>query len=208
MLTCKSLYLGFVLFAVSCNLMEPRTSSASEHLRFPEKDLEEIVVWGYYRPENPHRLDSFRQEVIRQGRLKPGEVFEEKYEHLLDSLNENYYYTEMRYCYYRKYDKERVFKDSFRIRLYDKNGRLLAEDYLRLIAEKEDSVSFAAYLPYHNAGHEIRIVRLEGKEEVLLEKLKFNPRSELMQISTLYDRIYRTGWTFDGESQCFVAPPL
>lgn len=53
-----SIYLTFVLFAVSCNLM------ASEHLRFPEKDLEEIVVWGYYRPENPNRLDHFRQEAF------------------------------------------------------------------------------------------------------------------------------------------------
>lgn len=200
------LFVILVLLVISCNFLE-RGIRAASRLGVPDKELEQIVVWGYYKPENPNRLDGFRDEVIRQGRLKPGEVFEQKYEHLLDAVNERYYYTEMRYCYYRKHDKEQVFKDSFRIRLYGEKGKLLAEDYLRLIAEKEHGVSFVAYLPYHKTGHEIRIVRLEGKEEVLLEELKFNSRSELMQISTLYDRIYRTGWTFDGESQCFIAPP-
>lgn len=201
------LFVILALLVISCNFLEGGIRAASR-LGVPDKELEQIVVWGYYEPENPNRLDGFRDEVIRQGRLKPGEVFEEKYEHLLDNLNENYYCTQMRYCYYRKHDKEQVFKDSFRIRLYGQNGKLLAEDYLRSMEDKEDSVSLAAYLPYHKAGHEIRIVRLEGKEEVLLQKLKFNSRSELMQISTVYDRIYRTGWTFDAESQCFVAPPL
>lgn len=189
------LFVIVALLVISCNGV-------------PDKELEQIIVWGSYKPENPNRLDRFRDEVIRQDRLKPGESFEEKYEHLLDSANENFYYVSMRYCYYRMYDKEaiNIFKDYLRIRLYDKKGTLLAGDYLRLEKELEDGALVMAYLPYQKAGHELRIVRLEGEEEVLLEKWSFIPRSELMQISSFYDRRPRVGWAFDRESQCFVAP--
>lgn len=101
-------------------------------LELPDKELEQIVVYGYYRPKNPNRLDNFEQEVIRQGRLKPGEVFEEKYKHLLSSRNENFYYASMSYCYNRRPKKEPVFKENLRIRLYGKDGKLLAQDFLRL----------------------------------------------------------------------------
>lgn len=203
---CLSLVLGWLV--VSCNFLESGTHAASR-LGVPDKELEQIIVWGSYKPENPNRLDRFRDEVIEQDRLKPGEVFEEKYEHLLDSLNENFYYVHMRYCYYRLHDKEPVFKDYFRIRLYDKKGKLLVEDHLRLEKEKEDGALVKAYLPHHKAGHEIRIVKLEGKEEVLLDKLSLISRSELTRISSLYDRhTPRTGWTFSKRSQCFMAPPI
>ena len=199
----------FVLFAFSCILMERARSSAAE-LQLPEKELEEITVWGYYEPENPNRLDKFKQEVIRQGRLKPWETFEEKYEHLLDSLNENFYYTLMRYCYNRSASKERVFKAQFKIRLYDKEEQPLMEDYLRLQENgaKEDSFSVVAYLPYHKNGYEIRIVRLEGEEEVIFDKFAFLTHSELMQISVPRLPYGNINWTFDKESQCFVAPPI
>lgn len=193
--------------------MEGRTISASEHLRFPQRDLEEIVVWGYYRPENPNRLDSFRQEVIRQGHLKPGEIFEEKYRHFLKELNENFYYASMSYCYNVSSDRAPVFKNHFESRLYDKDGKLLTKDFLRLedMDDDKDTFLLVAYLPYHKTGHEIRIVKLKGKEAILFDKLRANiSHSELIRVSPPYDPSNRvgTGWTFDEKSQCFIAPPL
>lgn len=179
-------------------------------LKLLDKELEQIVVYGYYRPKNPNRLDNFKEEVIRQGRLKPGETFEEKYKHLLDKRNENFYYSSMSYCYNRRPKKEPVFKDNLRIRLYAKDGRLLAEDFLRLERSEDDSFTVVAYLPYHDAGHEIHIVNIQGEKEARLEKLGVNSQSALKEISRLYDRGvgHRTGWTYRLTSQCYIAAPL
>ena len=155
----------FIVTVFSCSC-EGDTSIRSS---FPEKDLEEIIIYGYYQYKNPNRLEEFKKEVIRQGRLKSGESFEEKYPEFLNIGDEKFKYSFTEYCYKKtSRNKESVFKDNFKARLYDKENNLLAEDSLRLKSDEKDSPSVIAYLSYHNAGHEVRVIKIvEGKETFL-----------------------------------------
>ena len=185
---------------------------------YPDRGLAQVVVWGWYEPKDPKRLDEFRREVVRQGRLKPGELFEEKYEHLMYSLNENYQYTTMSYCHDERPVRETAFGNEFRIRLYDRENRLLAERPLRYYNRgidddggTADDYSTVGYLPYRETGHEIRIVKVRSRKETVLEAIPFLSRSELVRVSQPYNSGFsyrRIGWVFDLDTQCFVAPPL
>ena len=203
------------LFTVSCSCLGKKTEDKPIEPVFPDKELKEIIIRGWYAPENKEK--------------EP------------DMEKEQFGYSGKRFCYSETNEGEKkpVFNDNLRVRLYSKEGKLLSEDFLRLeypenydeegryseayLREQyesrperyqipvhmrstpEDGIlssrSVISYLPYYDEGHEIHIVRLKGKKEVFLEELKFFPRAVLTHRIPLY----RYGHTFDEKSQCHIA---
>ena len=78
------------------------------------------------------------------------------------------------YCYEKTPDskKEPVINKNLRVRLYDMNKNVIAEDYLRVgYFDKEHNLYFTvSYVPYEKKGHYFQIVRLEGEKEIILWK--------------------------------------
>ena len=192
------------------------------HLKHLGRDMREIRVYGTYRPVDPERLDNFKEEVVKQGSLKPGEVFEEKYEHLLDVLDEKFVDARFNYCYENAPDnrKEPVFNKNLRVRLYDMNENVIAEDYLRVrkYDEQENKYVTISYLTYEKKGHFFRVVRLEGEKEVMLWKPRergypFLSKAHLIRMSVSRSFPYNTH-IFDSrypylpETKCFLDNPF
>ena len=241
-------YLLFIVTSFSCSCLEKPLPP--EKPKFPNTNLKEIVFHGTYYPENPEELEEIKRDYRERGLLKKGETLKEKYPDLLDDGDENFIYSGMRYCYnkIKTEDRKPVFKDNLKARLYDKEGNLLTEDFLRLwYPDKYDkegrysedylrrhytrppgaletpehlrmtpedglleSRALIAYIPYDERGYEIRIVRLEGRKEVILHD-KIKPYSQLeIQKKTGVDftqaKTYRHSWTFNKDSQCHVSP--
>ena len=112
------------------------------------KELKEIKLSGDYYPGNSEDKESFTTERFNTV-----------------------------YCYKEILDEDRekaiVLNPNLRMRMYDREGNLLAEDVLRDRGPGEHfpSRSVVAYLPYLNNGDvSIRIVHLEGDREVLIHK--------------------------------------
>ena len=177
---------------------------------YPDKDLKEILIRGYYSPEDKGRVKELERDMRERGRIKAWESFEEKYPHLLDRGDEGFIYTGKMFCYNETREKNLVFDKNLKARLYDKKGNLLSEDFLRwdgrLIPESQSVIS---YIPYHHEGYKIHIVSLKGKEEVILEDLYSSSQKELREKSYIDNSSYRAGagWTFDEKSECHIAPP-
>ena len=140
--------------------------------------------------------------------MKEGESLEERYPSI---GKERFFYTEDMYCYNAKSNKEPVFNKNLKARLYDKEGNLLSEDFLRwdgpLSPELQGVIS---YIPYHNEGHNILIVSLKEKKEVILEDLYFQSQKSLRNNSVIYTSSSYNGswWIFDEASECHLSPPL
>ena len=209
-------YLLFIVTSFSCSCLEKK----EEPLRKPvysNKDLKEIIFRGTYHPENPGRA----KELFNHSKSRE-------------------------YCYNKTkiVDRKPVFKDNLKARLYDKEGNLLTEDFLRLwnpenydeegrysedylkkrnytppgviprpIFTPEEGIlslrGVISYLPYDEEGYEIRIVRLEGRKEVILEDSGLiSHQSELREKSYVdnippsdYHRRYNK-WLFDEKREC------
>ena len=121
---------------------------------------------------------------------------------------EQFHYSEVRYCYNKTDNKEDVFNSDLKVRLYDKEGKMLSEDFLRSESDDNLSRSVTAYLSYHDEGHEIRIVKLNGNKEILLDTLGFAPQSELIKITYPENTLnhFDRNVIFDEEEQCHVGP--
>ena len=237
------LYPLFISAVLSCSCLE-KTGPPPKPV-FPDKDLKEVIISGWYAPENKAKAKAREKELRSEGRLKEWESFEEKYSYV---EKESFNYAGKFYCYNETQDKKPVFNKNLRVRLYDKKGQMLTEDYLRLshpedydekgryseaylreryalhpewddmpyrhlrLTPEEGILSSRAvisYLPYHDEGHELRIVKLQGRKEVLLKKLGFSSQSELREISYINtDFNRREGWVFDEESECHIPPPF
>ncbi len=171
------LYVLFIVTALSCSCGRDPSIGSS----FPDKKLEEVIIYGYYQYKNPNRLEDFKKEVVRQSRLKSGEAFREKYPEFLNIGDENFRYSFIEYCYNKSVSsKESIFKGNFKVRLYDKENNLLAEDSLRLKSDDKDSSFVMAYLPYHNAGHEIRVIKIVEGKEIILRITALEAHAELV----------------------------
>ncbi len=123
-------FLYSVLFAIllfSCSCLRKK-----QQPDFPKKELEEIRSYGWYLPADPGRLEKSKQQVIESGELKEGEDFAKRFPYLLDDGDEKVKFSGRSYCYKTKKNKKPIYREDLRIRLYDKNGVLLAEDFLRL----------------------------------------------------------------------------
>ena len=81
-----------------------------------------------------------------------------KYPHFLDEGDEAFgEYPRFDYCYEKTPDgkKEPVINKNLRVRLYDMNEDVIAEDYLRVRRfDKENNRYFIfSYIPYEEKGH-------------------------------------------------------
>ena len=161
---------------------------------------------------------------------------------------ENFNYTNTRYCYteIKIENRNSCYKDNLRVRLYDKEEKIIAEDCLRLeYPEKYDEDgryseeflkrknytppgalqrslwtaeegilegrAILAYVPYDKNSYKIRIVRLEGKNEVILESFGGGYHIKKSELIELYyaapASAYRGyGYDYNEESQCHISP--
>ena len=180
----KNLFLLFILNLLFCSCLEK--SGPLPELVLPDKDLEEIIIRGRYWPEDPGRVKAIEEARRSIGALKEGESFEEKFPEALRAGDERVGHSGIAYCYNKTQDKKPVFNKKFRVRLYNREGQLLTEDFLRLESPENNDTSRIAmisYLPYHEEGHKIRTVRLEGKKEIFIgdQKIPFLSYEELVR---------------------------
>ena len=154
---------------------------------FPDKELKEIFIYGNYYPENKEEKD----QTLRK---------------------ESFDYSGIHYCYNEteEYKKQPIFKDNLRVRLYSKEGELLAEDHLRIYGSIDlSSQTVSSYLPYHAEGYTFRVVRLNGKKEISLWETKVFDRFYLKERSGVLDGPIRRsggGWVFDENKECHRVP--
>ena len=170
-----------VIFSCSCLDSRSRSTASMQPLpetAFPDKKLQEIIIRGWYAPKDQKK---------------------------------QFGYSGKEYCYNRVIGKEPVFNRNLRACLYDKNGKILTEDFLRTekcCRHRDDDPWTVTYLPYHDEGHEIRIVRLEKKKEVTIGNQSFILQSVLVKDTYVNNGINRKdrAYVFDEESKCHVAP--
>ena len=145
------------------------------------KELQEIKIYGDYYPGGPEEIEDSERYYRERGFLKEGETLADKPQTapMLEYLGKERFRIGKKsiiYCYEKILDEDResapVFDLNLRARMYDREGNLLAEDTLRdRDPTRRDPFLrlTVAYLPYLNNGDVIiRIVRLEGDEEVLV----------------------------------------
>ena len=118
----------------------------------------------------------------------------------------------LRLIYPEDYDKEGRYSENYlRRQHYAPPGALETPEHLRMTPE-EGILSLRgviSYLPYDERGYEIRIVRLEGRKEVIIEDSRLiSHQSELREKSYVdnispsdYHRRYNK-WLFDEKREC------
>ena len=259
-------YLLFLVIVLSCSGISKKPSfenrslfsdadswisknlSPEELAIFPDTELKQIIIRGYYYPENSERVKEIEKELREDGFLKEGETLKEKYPEELEKGKERYEHETAKYCYkaVKIEDRKNCYhNDNLRVRLYDREGKMIAEDCLRLEnPEKYDeggrfseeylreenapdyfgpprrlvtpeagilkSRVVIAYIPYDKNSYENRIVRLEGKKEIIL---KSSSGSLLVTKSKLIELYYTNhisryrgfGHDYDAESQCHTS---
>ena len=108
--------------------------SSGELSIFPDKELKQILIRGNYYLENSEEVKEIEEDYRKRGKLKEGETLKEKYPWMYDIGKEKYYHTNVYYCYneVKTKDRQRCHKENFRVRVYDKQGQMIAEDCWRL----------------------------------------------------------------------------
>ena len=178
---------GF-LTSFPCHSMEKSKTG----IVYPDEDIQEIRIYGHYLPEDPQRLENFKEMLIRRDHLKPGETLEEKYPQFLDYGDEKFgKRLQFSYCYDKTPEgkKEPVFNKNLRVRLYDNKQNMIAEDYLRVTKfdEKANRYFTLSYIPYSIKDdffliQRFQVVRLEGEKEVILRTRRFSVPSRALLI--------------------------
>ena len=240
-------YLLFLLIVLSCSGMSKKPSPEERPKpEFPDTELKQIIIRGSYHPENPERVKEVEKALREEGFLKEGETLKERSPSMLDWGDERYIYTNKKYCYntVKTANRERCYKYNFRVRLYDKEGEMIAEDCLRLEypyrydedgryseeflksanppdapepieyrTKAEDGIlegrATLAYIPYDENSYETRIVRLEGKKEIVLESFSGGGPPRKSVLIEYYQPIARYrghGYEYNEEIQCHISP--
>ena len=202
------------LFVLGCPVASP---PAFRKPVYPNKNLKEIIVYGTYSLENKEELEKLKKNLLINERCDPsdrstrckyhslnvGETLEEALKtRFLGIGEEGFGYSQYKeYCYNEtdENDKKPVFRKNLKARLYDKEGNLLSEDFLRwggrTIPESQNVIS---YLPYHDNGYKIRVVKLEGKKEVILNEKIMVTQEKLREISYVDNEITNSqSWVFN-----------
>ena len=202
----KSLILFLVVFSFDSLAMSGKP-----------KELQEIKIFGDYHPGGPKEIERSERFYREHGVLEEGQTLADSWQtaHMLEDLGKERFKIGKKsiiYCYGKILDEDRetapMFDPNLRARMYDREGNLLAEDILKdRKSERKDPFLrlTVAYLPYlRNGNVTIRIVRLEGDEEVILyerdndiyshERLKRHDQSDLHGYGYAY-RFYETPWT-------------
>jgi len=201
--------IGVFLFlasvVLSCSLI--LGSTPWSELNYPDKELQEIIIYGYYSPGDKGRVKELEKNLRDRGHLKPHEFFAEKYSHRLDRGDESLILRERKYCYNRSEFKEPILNNKLRARIYDQEGVVLTEDFLRISGPIHLlSQEVITYLPYHKGGRVVRIVRLDGSKELVLEKRFLFSKARLREISNKDRPIFRNSgiWVFNEQSECHI----
>ena len=192
---------------------------------YPDKDLKVIVVHGSYSSENKQALEELKQKLLTNDRcdksdrtrrcprpsLYIGETLEEALKNRFSYVGkERFRYSQFReYCYNEteEENKNPVFNKKLRARLYDKEGNLLSEDFLRWDGRSiPESQSVISYLPYRDEGYRFQIVSSKGKKEVILDEIEMYSQAELREWSYVQNNITkREGWVYNEERECHIA---
>ena len=178
--------------------------------RCDKNDITRRCVQPSLPSERCYKSDRIRRCI--QPSLYIGETLEEalktRYSHV---GKESFRYSRYReYCYNEteKENKNPVFNKNLRARLYDKEGNLLSEDFLRWNGRSiPESQSVISYLPYHDEGYEFRVVRLKEKKEIVLKKIEIYTQEELREITHYVQNnsTKREGWVYNEERECHIA---
>ncbi len=136
------LLLPFALLFCSCEVLPPEPV-------IPDREIKEIAIYGSYYPhEEGNRPENYDPLYAKRP----------------------FNYSSHYYCYNKQKDKEPIYDQGLKVRLYDKkSGKILAEDFLRLQSNHWEFVSVVSYLPHIKTSNgEIRVVRVkEGKEDLI-----------------------------------------
>ena len=185
----KISFFTLLIFTLSCNCT---VKAPVDQINYPDNNLQEIIIYGRYEPKNPKEAEDYLKPLPWMGK-------------------ERFIYSKSFYCYNKTEEnkKKPIYNKNLKIKLYDKNGTLLVEDFLRWDGRPiPESQSVTSYLPYHEQGDRIHIVRQEGKKELILKDLGVWTQSELRKRSRLHiQENWREGWTFDEEKECHDSPP-
>ncbi|MCY3830749.1 MAG: hypothetical protein OXF89_16605 [Rhodospirillaceae bacterium] len=193
-------------------LVLPVDSPAKSRQKGMLRELREIKFYGSYYAADPLEIKLTEEYYRKRGVIREGESLADspQLKHKLEYLGKERFRTSRRplvYCYGKILDKDRksaiVFDPDLRVRMYDRVGNLLAEDVLRDNGSPENRKSFlerrdnlrltVAYLPYFRNGDVIlRVVRLKGEKEIVLDELKGLNSLEDLQNQELRHKPY--GW--------------
>ena len=214
----KISFFTLLVFILSCNCVVK-----TPPIDYPDKNLQEFIIYGKYRPT----LEEFKTELLNRPicpkndwrtkdcGLVEGETFEEALKNRFTGVGkEGFTYSGSYYCYNKteEYKKPPIYKKNLKIKLYDKQGNLLSEDFLRQREKSPipDFQSVYAYVPYHENAGKIYITKQEDKKEVIIKDLflGFPTQTELRKRSALY-KVYNDvgGWTYKPKEECHLAPP-
>ena len=163
----------------------------------PDRDLKEIVVYASYYPY---------QEESRPANYDPSTAYRP------------FSYTSDHYCYNKKKEKEPVYDQSLKARLYDKeSGKRLMEDFLRKEEHPDPTIiSLVLYLPYREVKEgEIRIVRVKEEKEDIIKILDCCASHEsLVKDATIYEFYIKRdmrpvfNYRYNKELDCYISPGI
>ena len=192
-------YLLLLVIVLSCSGMTKKpTLKERSKPEFPDTELKQVIVRSIYYPANPERVIKKEKILRRRGDLKEGETLKEKYPEELNREKEKYIYTNTLYCYNEVKIEDRpncYYNDNLKIRFYDKEGKVIAEDCLRLqYPEKYDEAGRYSeeYLREKNAPDSFGIPNeplvaeegiLEGR--AILTYISYNENSYAIRIVRL-----------------------
>ena len=101
---------------------------------FSQEELKEIIIRGSYTRESQEEIKKAEEEFRFRGALKEGESVKEKFANL-QLGKERYERSGKQFCYDKREEEikeeDTVFNPNLRVRLYDKEGNILSEDFLR-----------------------------------------------------------------------------
>jgi len=157
-------------------------------INFPEKDLEWVIIYGWYALESPERLQEAVDEHFQRGGRKgeSREAYLARNPWLLDRGDEEFKYSQIYYCYNER-DRKDEIEASFpylKARLYDREGNVLEEDSLSFDPKYagEDYRGFSVHIPYHREGYRLKITKeLKGKKEKLFMDIPMNSKADLIR---------------------------
>lgn len=166
----KIIYFGLICIILSC--------SCKKLTKPPHKQFKEIVIRGVYNSiaEKNRPIDYSPEMAITP-----------------------FHYSSSRYCYKQTTQKEVIYDKNLRFRLYDKKGKILAEDFIRLEKQISQSIQdVIAYLPYNKEASKIQIVKLKEDEEEDVIK-----RFECCPDYTHFTENYPHSYQYNKEKECF-----
>ena len=175
-------------------------------------EFKEIRIWGLYIRESEEEVREVEDYLRTMGYIKDGESAQAIYPNSRFG-EERYNRSGQRFCDHvtdeETKSKYPVINPNLRVRLYDRAGNVLSEDFLRDEAPentKETAYEWyvIAYVPYREEGYKLRLVRLENGREILLDRLELHSRRKLYR-EIEEGKFYAYLRTTDG---CLLSPPM